>query len=65
MHNTAGNCRINGCQCPGFDDGTREATPRSRRVTFEVPDGYVLQVQLIPVDSVSQQPAEDAATEGG
>lgn len=50
-HNHLGKCRLGGCGCQGFDDGTPKATkPGPRRVAIDVPDGYVLSVTLIPHD---------------
>jgi hypothetical protein len=50
-HNKGGSCRIGGCSCPGFDDGTRpEREPRMRRVAIDLPDGYMLSISLIPHD---------------
>lgn len=42
-------CRIGGCRCAGFSDGSkRPAGPR--RVSIDVPDGYMLSVTLTPWD---------------
>lgn len=50
-HNQAGKCRLGGCSCPGFDDGTpKPKRPVSRRVAIDVPDGYTLSISLIPWD---------------
>lgn len=42
-------CRINGCTCTGFDGGkTRPVGPR--RVSIDIPDGYMFSVTLTPWD---------------
>lgn len=50
-HTQVGKCRLGGCGCPGFDDGsTKPQRPSARRVAIDVPDGYTLSVTLIPYD---------------
>lgn len=45
-----GSCRVNGCPCAEFR--ARGATkPTGRVVSFEIPDGYALTVQLVPVEA--------------
>lgn len=47
-----GPCRMNKCRCELFNEVGAAGRPEqpSRMVTFEIPDGYVLNVQLVPVD---------------
>ena len=42
-------CRIGGCPCSGFDDGRKRATG-PRRVSIDVPEGYILSITLTPWD---------------
>lgn len=56
-HGKAGKCRIGRCTCPGFDDGAaKPKVPGFRRVAIDVPDGYAVQVVLIPQDSTAPVP---------
>ena len=50
-------CRINGCSCPRFRDpgGQEQPEPGPRRVTVDVPDGYMLSISLVPYT----EPAEE------
>ncbi|HEY6568542.1 MAG TPA: hypothetical protein VI341_13585 [Actinomycetota bacterium] len=43
---------MNKCRCELFNEVGAAGRPEqpSRMVTFEIPDGYVLNVQLVPVD---------------
>lgn len=63
-HSQVGNCRLGGCGCPGFDDGTpKPKRPGPRRVAIDVPDGYTLSVTLIPWDPSApaiELPVEEA-----
>jgi hypothetical protein len=70
IHRTTGECRFNGCSCPGFDDGSPEGqAPRSRRVCVDVPDGYAVQIQLLPTEGPTELPrgldGEAAASSSG
>jgi hypothetical protein len=52
-------CRIGGCACTGFSDGSRSATG-PRRVALELPAGYRLTVTLSPIEGLGHDP--EAAT---
>lgn len=61
-HAQQGACRISGCGCREFTDTERaERVPTSRTVTFEIPDGYVLNVQLVPIEAAAPVEVADAA----
>jgi hypothetical protein len=52
-------CRINGCPCDGFREpgaDSGDAATGPRRVTTDVPDGYMLSISLVPY---TEQPLED------
>lgn len=42
-------CRINGCACTGFADGKKPPTG-PRRIAVDVPDGYMVTINLSPWD---------------
>lgn len=52
-------CRMNGCRCEMFTDRERDDDDTgTRRVTFEIPDGYVLTVSFVPVTASQGEPAD-------
>lgn len=54
-----GGCRINGCPCDAFRDPGKadKETDDGRTFTLRIPEGYVLNVQLVPVSAV--EPVEE------
>lgn len=68
-------CRVNGCACTGFRDASanHEAgqPTTTRRVSIDVPDGYMLSISLVPYTEAlaidAEPPAEptgEGATDG-
>lgn len=53
-HADDGECRLNGCGCPGFlrsDDAEaidNEPGAGTRRIAIDVPDGYMVTITLAP-----------------
>ena len=48
-----GPCGINGCKCEAFRDPDiipEKPKQDRRRVCVDVPDGYVVQINLVPVE---------------
>lgn len=46
-------CRINGCRCQGFNDGTMPDEPETapRRLVIDIPEGYFASVSVYPMAS--------------
>jgi hypothetical protein len=58
-----GGCRLNGCRCEEFTPQGEAPRPNGekRTVAIEIPDGYVLRVELIPVELAPEPaPTEEA-----
>ena len=47
-----GACRVTGCPCYAYADPQEQellTTDRNEQVTFEIPPGFALTVQLVPI----------------
>lgn len=56
-------CRIGGCSCQAFRDPDEPDVPETgpRRVTIDVPAGYMLSISLVPYTEPPAEPADEAA----
>jgi hypothetical protein len=46
-------CRVTNCPCPGYgepSEATEEPAGDAKRLVIEIPDGFAVTVQLMPVE---------------